>query len=67
MGDGGKGSRPRPFSVPMDVFNENFNKIFGVDDARKQRTNDDRVPDSGDDERPAAEGGTVQPSGKPGA
>jgi hypothetical protein len=29
MSDGGKGSRPRPFSVPKSVFDENFEAIFG--------------------------------------
>lgn len=27
--DGGKGSSPRPFSVPLSSFNDNFEKIFG--------------------------------------
>lgn len=25
----GKGSAPRPYSVPMETFNENFERIFG--------------------------------------
>jgi len=29
MSDGGKGSNPRPFSVPKEEFNEKWNKIFG--------------------------------------
>lgn len=29
MGDGGKGSSPRPYSVGMDQFDKNFDKIFG--------------------------------------
>ena len=28
MNDGGKGSRPRPFSVPQDKFSDNWDKIF---------------------------------------
>lgn len=29
MSEGGKGSRARPFSVPKEVFDNNFNLIFG--------------------------------------
>lgn len=29
MSDGGKGSRARPFSVPKEVFDKNFEAIFG--------------------------------------
>ena len=29
MSDGGKGSNPRPFSVPKEEFNDKWNKIFG--------------------------------------
>lgn len=28
MGDGGKGSAPRPFSVDLDTFGSNFDTIF---------------------------------------
>lgn len=28
-GDGGKGSDPRPFSVPLDEFDANHERIFG--------------------------------------
>ena len=31
MGDGGKGSAPRPYSVPRKVFDENFDRIFRKD------------------------------------
>jgi predicted nuclease with TOPRIM domain len=30
MSDGGKGSSPRPYSVGIDEFNDNFERIFGV-------------------------------------
>jgi len=30
MSDGGKGSAPRPFSVPHSDFAANFDKIFGA-------------------------------------
>jgi hypothetical protein len=29
MSDGGKGDVPRPFSVPLEVFDNNFETIFG--------------------------------------
>jgi len=29
MSDGGKGSKPRPFSVSKDIFDTNWDKIFG--------------------------------------
>lgn len=35
MSDGGKGSAPRPFSVPKKTFDENWEKIFGKKDQSK--------------------------------
>ena len=67
MGDGGKGSKRRPQAVPNDVFWENFDRIFGVKDAREQRTNDDGVPHCGDDVRSEANGGEIRSPGKPSA
>lgn len=29
MSDGGKGSKPRPFSVTQDQFSQNWDSIFG--------------------------------------
>lgn len=29
MGDGGKGSAPRPFSVDQDTFASNWDRVFG--------------------------------------
>jgi hypothetical protein len=44
----GKGSSPRPFSVSLDEFNNNFDNIF-----RKKKTEspDDKVLDVYNDER----------------
>jgi hypothetical protein len=28
MSDGGKGSKPRPFSVDQETFNDNWDRIF---------------------------------------
>ena len=36
MSDGGKGSKPRPFSVSQDEFANNFEKIFGKKDKDMQ-------------------------------
>lgn len=35
MSDGGKGSSPRPFSVPKEQFNSNWDKIFGKKEQKK--------------------------------
>lgn len=32
----GKGSRPRPFSVPLEEFNQNLTNIFGEKPKREQ-------------------------------
>jgi hypothetical protein len=29
MPDGGKGDKPRPYSVPIETFDSNWDKIFG--------------------------------------
>lgn len=31
INDGGKGSKPRPYSVNQKTFDENWNKIFNKD------------------------------------
>jgi hypothetical protein len=36
MGDGGKGSKPRPFSVSRDEYANNFENIFGKKDKNMQ-------------------------------
>lgn len=32
----GKGSRPRPFSVPLDEYNNNLDRIFGQKPKKEQ-------------------------------
>jgi hypothetical protein len=32
MSDGGKGSSPRPYSVPKDQFDKNWEQVFGKKD-----------------------------------
>jgi len=36
MSDGGKGDMPRPFSVPLEVFESNFEAIFGKKTTKPQ-------------------------------
>jgi hypothetical protein len=39
MSDGGKGSKPRPFSVSQEVFDNNFDRIFG----RKKQSSEEQA------------------------
>lgn len=39
MSDGGKGSKPRPFSVAQKEFDSNWDKIFGNKDENSNKTN----------------------------
>ena len=39
MSDGGKGSRARPFSVPLKTFDEHWDTIFKKDKKMQVRTN----------------------------
>ncbi len=34
MGDGGKGSKPRPYSVSQEVFDNNWDNIFKKDKSK---------------------------------
>ena len=34
MSNGGKGSRPRPYSIPLDTYGKNFDAIFRKPDPR---------------------------------
>jgi hypothetical protein len=47
MGDGGKGSKPRPFSVSQDEFANSFEKIFGKKDKDMQVRVKENVEDIG--------------------
>lgn len=47
MGDGGKGSSPRPFSVSQEEFANSFEKIFGKKDKDMQVRVKDDVEDIG--------------------
>lgn len=39
MSDGGKGSAPRPFSVPRKEFENNWDKIFGKKEEKDSKEN----------------------------
>jgi hypothetical protein len=46
MSTGGKGSKPRPLSVPRKQFDDNWNRIFGKKkSSKKERIN--RIPVAG--------------------
>ena len=47
MSDGGKGSKPRPFSVSQDEFANNFEKIFGKKDKDMQVRAEENTEDIG--------------------
>jgi len=36
MSDGGKGDTPRPLSVPIELFDKNFETIFGAKATKPQ-------------------------------
>jgi hypothetical protein len=38
MNEGGKGSKPRPFSVDKETFDNNFDRIFG----KKKKTEEEK-------------------------
>lgn len=43
MSDGGKGDKPRPFSVPLETFDSNWDKIFGKKKKTEQEKFDEQV------------------------
>jgi hypothetical protein len=47
MGDGGKGSSPRPFSVSQEEFANSFEKIFGKKDKDMQARVKENAEDIG--------------------
>lgn len=42
MSDGGKGSTPRPFSVSLEQYGDNFDRIFG----RKKKSEGEKQADA---------------------
>ena len=50
MSDGGKGSKPRPFSVSQKEYDSRWDAIFGRD-LKEEKTIDDRVLETYNDER----------------
>ena len=45
MSDGGKGSRPRPFSVDQKTFDNNWNMIFGKRKQEQKNTDTEKEKD----------------------
>lgn len=41
MSTGGKGSKPRPLSVPKKVFDDNWDRIFGKKKKQEKKTRSD--------------------------
>lgn len=41
MGDGGKGSKPRPFSVSQKEYDERWDAIFGRDKEKNEKVKDE--------------------------
>jgi hypothetical protein len=54
MSQNGKGSKPRPFSVPHDVYEENWERIFGN---KKHKTFMEQCLTNGDTRPPVLERG----------
>lgn len=46
MSDGGKGSRPRPFSVDRKTFEDNWDRIFGKNDYQDILSTEDAIVDA---------------------
>ena len=38
-----KGSRPRPFEVPKDKFDNNWDKIFGKKDIKEEKKSQEQA------------------------
>lgn len=50
MSDGGKGSKPRPFSVSQKEYDTRWDAIFGRD-LKEEKPVDDKVLETYNDER----------------
>lgn len=47
----GKGDKPRPYSVSMETFDDNFERIFGKRDTGKKLLEKDDKKDNADEEK----------------
>ena len=45
MSDGGKGSKPRPFSVSQEEYDKRWDAIFGRDIEEEQEKKEDKKED----------------------
>ena len=50
MSDGGKGSKPRPFSISQQEYDNRWDNIFSRD-LKEEKSIDDRVLETYNDER----------------
>ena len=48
MSDGGKGSKPRPFSVTQEEYDNRWDVIFGKDKKKEESTVDTKLEDGFD-------------------
>ncbi len=47
MSDGGKGSKPRPFSIAQEQYEERWDLIFGREKGQKERDKEfDKIQDA---------------------
>lgn len=53
MSDGGKGSRPRPFSVSQEEFDNRWENIFGKKNKseEKENTADEEITDHSEEDQ----------------
>lgn len=66
MGDGGKGSAPRPLGIDWDKFEENWNEIFGTVGDRGRAMGGDVVSNVANRDTPRGKaGGEESPEREP--
>lgn len=53
MSDGGKGSKPRPFSVTQEEYDRRWEMIFGRDQDRKEESREDKQKECSDKQNTA--------------
>lgn len=51
MSDGGKGSKPRPFSVDQKTFDTNWEAIFGEKNKFEENSSNDRITDHSNEDQ----------------
>jgi hypothetical protein len=51
MSDGGKGSRPRPYSVTQKEYDSRWDAIFGRDSKKEEPSSDTKTDDKESDSK----------------